>query len=41
MPLGPNGTDPKKPTTARYALWSIVGGIAVVMIGQGIAGILT
>ncbi|MFT2752231.1 hypothetical protein [Clavibacter michiganensis] len=41
MPLGPNGTDPKKPTTARYALWIIVGGIAVVMIGQGIAGILT
>ncbi|OUE29995.1 hypothetical protein [Clavibacter capsici] len=41
MPLGPNGTDPKKPTTARYALWIIVGGIAVVMIGQGVVGILT
>ncbi|OUE08144.1 hypothetical protein BFL36_05010 [Clavibacter michiganensis] len=41
MPLGPNGTDPKKPTTARYALWIIVGGIAVVMIGQGVYGILT
>ncbi|WP_440696689.1 hypothetical protein [Clavibacter nebraskensis] len=41
MPLGPDGSNPKKPTTARYALWIIVGGIAVVMIGQGIAGILT
>jgi hypothetical protein len=41
MPLGPDGSNPKKPTTARYALWIIVGGIAIVMIGQGVYGILT
>ncbi len=41
MPLGPDGSNPKKPTTARYALWIIVGGIAVVMIGPGVYGILT
>jgi len=41
MPLGPDGSNPKKPTTARYALWIIVGGIAVAMIGQGLYGILT
>ncbi len=41
MPLGPDGSNPKKPTTARYALWIFVGGIAGVMIGQGVYGILT
>jgi hypothetical protein len=31
---------PQKPTMARYALWIIVGGVALVLIAQGIIGIL-
>ncbi|WP_168927665.1 hypothetical protein [Planctomonas deserti] len=34
------GKNPQKPTMARYALWIIVGGVALVLIVQGVIGIL-
>ncbi len=39
-PTGGPGKNPQKPTMARYALWIIVGGVALVMIAQGLIGIL-
>jgi hypothetical protein len=32
--------DPKKPTTARLAIWIIVGAIGLYLIGSGIWGIV-
>ena len=37
---GGPGKNPQKPTMARYALWIIVGGVALVLIVQGIVGIV-
>jgi len=39
-PAGGPGKNPQKPTMARYALWIIVGGVALVLIVQGIVGIV-
>ncbi len=38
---GGPGKNPQKPTMARYALWIIVGGIGLVLVAQGVIGILT
>ncbi|GLK16944.1 hypothetical protein [Herbiconiux flava] len=33
--------DPNKPTPTRIAIWIIVGGVGLYLVGSGIFGILT
>ena len=39
--LEPGGDGKKRPSMNRIALWIVVGGVGVYLLGSGIYGILT